>query len=110
MLSSTIEYRMKTLTRKGFTLTIPTDFRKDAYIRCRMDVTDPTLWVNADRAWDDGVAEVYKLFGKCPTEDGTVGQAAQTSKGLKVGTVFSFGVNLYGAKVRMLHQRVAEAV
>ena len=101
---------MKTLTRKGFSLTIPTDFRKDAYIRVRMDITDPTIWPNADRAWDDGVSEVYSLFGRFPTEDGTVGQHSQTRHGLNSGTSFSFGVNLHGAKVTVLRKRVAAAV
>lgn len=97
----------KTIARNGFTLTMPTNIRKDAYVRVIARINDPSRFANGDDAWNAVVDEIVKIFGTFPTEDGTVGQYTQTRYGLSTGMVFSFGLNLYGLKIRPILAAVA---
>lgn len=97
---------MKVIARNNIRLIVPTDFKRNAYIRVSAEIL-PEFVGSINDAWAEAVDFCYSVVGTIPTEDNTIGQYSQTKDGGSgAGRVFSFGCNLYGKPVRALKQKI----
>ena len=92
------------LTQDGLRLTGPRRPARNDCIGCYVEVID-AHGRTPNQAWSDAVSLAYRVYGRAPNEDGTVGQCVQLygADGRKRhepthGRVFSFGINLFGQK------------
>lgn len=105
---------MATFRKNGLIMVGPDKPGRDSYTRVSVQVNDDR-GRTPDQAWNDACAFASEVYGPWPTEDGTIGQHAQligaSNQYRDLPTKnrqFTFGLNLYGYKIRPVHARIRE--